>query len=220
MMSDPAAESYSKRASLRLIRLLDDEGGPTDLLGRIAVLKERAQLSDDEARHLLGGVVVCRWDQLDKMCQAFRKTPGFFLDPEPETPMPTDAKRVPSSEGGETAVLRVPKDFGHAQTAIDLPWRYGMFRRDQGPFGLGSLLVYAEGWNEPRVGRTYAIETDDRLDFLRCDEVRPNDATFRGFEAAGGRTLHIPRAAPSHPDVPRIGPRVLGGVLASIQPAH
>lgn len=219
MKSDPAAENYSKRPSLRLIRLLDDEGGPSDLLGRIAVLKERARLSDDEARQLLGGMVVWRWDQLDRMCKVFMKTPGFFLDPEPETPAPSDTKRVPSSEGGETAVLRVPKDFGNARAAMGLPWRYATARGDSGPFRFGSMVVYAEGWHELSAGRTYAIESDERLDFLQCEDIRGSIASFRGFDPSTSRILQISGAPfADTASTPRIGPRILGGVVASIQP--
>jgi hypothetical protein len=211
-----AEATYAQRAAKRLNKLLDEEGFPYDELGRSKAVGARIGSSMQAAQRLLSGLVPWTWDQIDKVCSVFRRTPGYFLDPVPSEPFPSDMQLVTSVDGGESIVWRSPRGFLQHPPAPGTPLRYMTMRERAPRYPLGSLLVYEE-YITPvlRTGDAYVIEREDGLEVMQCQASRE---TLASFEPLGrhGISVMVP-LAPAAGDLSQ--GRIAGSIFAAITPA-
>jgi hypothetical protein len=212
-----AEATYAQRAAKRLNALLDEEGFPFDELGRSKAVGARIGIGMQAAQQLLSGLVPWTWGQIDKVCSVFSRTPGYFLDPLPSEPMPSDVQLVPSSDGGESIVWRSPRGFLAHPPTLGTPLRY-ITMRDRAPrYPLGSLLLYQEtGTLEGvRAGAAYVIERDDRLEVMQCQASGETLASF-GPIGQQGISVMVPLAPATGGDGQG---RIAGSIFAAISPS-
>ncbi len=209
---------YAQRAARRLNALLDEEGFPFDELGRSTAVGARIGTGMQAAQQLLSGVVPWTWAQLDKVCSVFKRVPGYFLDPVPSEPFPSDAQLVTSSDGGESIVWRSPRGFLQHAPEFGTPLRYLTMRERVARYPLGSLLVYAEEvfrTNGVRPGACYVIERDEGLDVMQCQASRETLASFEPL-AQPGISVMVPLEPPARGGAHQGQGRIAGSVLAAI----
>lgn len=136
------------------------------------------------ATQLLSGIVTWSWDDLQAVCVAFEKSPGYFLDKNQSGDLPTDTKVVTSMEGGESIVWRAPSGFLNHPFSMspDVILRYvkapegisDMFEPD-------SLLIFAAHPSVALnlvVGKAYVLQKKDGIDVMRCIDIHEDSARF------------------------------------------
>ena len=214
-MPDPKLP-YAQRATNRLSKLLDEEGYPLDLLGRINSLADSLKIAHSVASQLLSGLVEWDWQQLHKVCNFFGKDPGYFLDKHYSAEFPSDTKVVLSANGRDTLAMRFPSDF--LQIEADGALQYLTIWED-GASGAAAgdrqrLDVFSTDSREPLPGERYVIDNDGRLVVLECVEVRGRRAVFTGEDMQVEALLPIK----GRRDESRT--RIVGPVVASIAPTY
>lgn len=216
-----ADATYAQRAARRLNALLDEEGFPFDALGRSTAVGARCGTGMQAAQQLLSGVVPWTWDQVDRVCSVFRRSPGYFFDPVPSEPFPSDAQLVTSSDGGESIVWRSPRGFLQHAPEFGTPLRYLTMRDRVSRYPLGSLLVYAEEvsrTNSMRPGASYVIEREDRLEVMQCQASRETLASFEPLDQPGISVM-VPLEPPARGGHDHGQGRIAGSVFAAISPS-
>lgn len=209
---------YARRAATRLNALLDEEGFPFDALGRSRTVADWIGASMQTAQQLLSGLVPWSWDQVDTVCSVFQRPPGYFFDPVFE-PLPSDARLVTSSDGGESIVWRSPHGFLRHAPAPGTPLHYLTMRDQVARYPLGSLLVYAEevfraDAARPRAGDAYVIVRGDRLEVMQCQCARDTLASFEPLDQQGISVV-VPLDPPAGQDQGRIAGSVFAAISAS-----
>lgn len=216
-----ADQTYAQRAAARLNTLLDEEGFPYDLLGRATAVGERLGTGLQVAQQLLSGLVTWNWTQLQRVCAAFQRTPGYFLDPVAGEPMPSDARLVTGVDGGESLVWRTPRGFLQDPPADSATLRYFTMRQCGAGFPLGSLLVYAEEVFQPhplKLGRSYVVDRGDGAELMRFQQGHRTVARFEPLHEPGVAVL-VPLDTSGHQTQDAASARVTGAVFAAISPA-
>lgn len=210
-----ADATYAQRAAARLAKLLDEAGYPSDLLGRSNALSAQLQTTSRAGQALLSGIVPWTWAELQSVCAAFSKEPGYFLDATYAGVLPSDTVLVPSSDGGEAVVVRLPTGFLREQFAPGTRLRYLTERSDRSTYAQGNLLIYAETELERgdvQPGGAYVVEHSEVLDVMSCQSVHESVASF---EPLGGRGLAL--IVPLDGRGEAGNTRVVGKVIATIQ---
>jgi hypothetical protein len=207
---------YARRAATRLNALLDEEGFPYDALGRSRAVADRIGAGMQAAQQLLSGLVPWSWNQVDTVCSVFQRPPGYFFDPVVSEPLPSDARLVTSSDGGESIVWRSPHGFLRHAPAPGARLRYLTMRHQVARYPLGSLLVYAEEvfgaqGPRPRPGDAYVVGRGDRLEVMQCQCARDTLASFEPLDQQG-----ISVVVPLDPPAGESQGRIAGGVFAAI----
>jgi hypothetical protein len=220
-MTAAADASYAKRAASRLNALLDESGFPYDLLGRARTLGEKLGAGLETAQQLLSGLVPWSYSQLDQVCAAFGRAPGYFLDPVTGERLPTDARLVTGVDGGESLVWRTPRGFLQDPPATDATLRYFTMRQPRAPVPLGSLLVYAEEALQPnpfKLGRTYVVDRGNGAELMRFKQGHRTVAAFEPVHEPGVAVM-VPLDSSGKQTTDAVAARVIGTVIVSISPA-
>lgn len=215
-----ADQTYAQRAASRLNALLDEEGFPYDVLGRATAIGERLGIGLQVAQQMLSGLVAWNWTQLQQVCAAFARTPGYFLDPIAGAPMPSDVRLVTGVDGGESLVWRTPRGFLQNPPAESAKLRYFTMRQRGAGFPLGSLLVYAEEVFEPhplKLGLSYVVDRGDGAELMRFQQGHRTVARFEPLHEAGVTVL-VPLDTSGRQTQDAASARVAGAVFAAISP--
>ena len=214
-MPDPKLP-YAQRATNRLSKLLDEEGYPLDLLGRINSLADSLKIAHSVASQLLSGLVEWDWQQLHKVCNFFGKDPGYFLDTHYSAEFPSDTKVVLSANGRDTLAMRFPSDF--LQIEADGALQYLTIWEDGASGAVAGdrqrLDVFSTDSREPLPGERYVIDNDGRLVVLECVEVRGRRAVFTGED------MQVEALLPTKGRRDESRTRIVGPVVASIAPTY
>lgn len=216
-----ADQTYARRAAARLNTLLDEEGFPYDMLGRATAVGEKLGIGLQVAEQLLSGLVTWTWSQLQKVCAAFDRPPGYFLDPVVGQPLPSDVRLVTGVDGGESLVWRTPRGFLQDPPAEGAALRYFTMRQPGTGFALGSLLVYAEQATNPHPlhpGRSYVVDRGDGAELMRFQHGHKTVARFEPLHEPGVTVL-VPLDPSGRQTQDAASARVTGAVFAAISPA-
>lgn len=201
--------------------MLDEEGYPSTLLGRSAGLAQKLSIDPTAATQLLSGIVPWTWSDLQAACAVFDKSPGFFLDKRPTGEMPSDTKVVPSMEGGESIVWRVPHGFLKRQFSMgpDVVLKYVMAPEDISEmFEPSCLLVFA---THPHValnlilGDAYVLQTNAGVEVMRCIDVLDEAARFEPLNnRIGAVVVRFPNDFSGTDERARVIGTVIGSISA------
>lgn len=207
---------YAQRATNRLTKLLDEEGYPLDLLGRLNSLAAALQVSTHISSQLLSGLVEWDWKQLHKVCMHFDKDPGYFLDKHYSAELPSDTQVVLSANGRDTLAVRFPSDFLQIEPTGPLQyltvWEAG---RTGGTNGDRQRLdIFPTEYRAPLQGERHVLDHDGRLIALECIEVGDGKAVFAGDNLQ----LDVLLPIAGEPDTSTT--RIVGPVVASIAPTY
>jgi len=183
-----ADATFAERAAARLRKILDEHGYPFDLLGRSNAVSAKLGITDQAGQQILSGIVPWTWTQLETVCMAFQKEPGYFLDKDFSASLPTDTVAVTSSDGGETIAIRAPKGFLRSSGTPGTRLRYLTERSEASSFKQGSLLIYAEVGMDPgdvQAGNSYVVAHHENLEVMRCQSVSAAVASFEPVTRRG-----------------------------------
>lgn len=206
---------YAARAAKRLKGLLDEGGYPLDLLGRAGAVSGLLAISQDEAMHLMSGKVPWSWSNIARVCEAFCRSPGYFLDEGGEEPLPSDAKVVTGVGGGESTVWRAPTGLARPLPST-ARLRYVVLPTPNVPAEARCLRVFNAREVTARqlqTGLEYVIENDEGHDVMRLVRLRDTSAVFEALDDKS--TLLVPVAAKTGRS-PEAAPRVVGDVIGTI----
>lgn len=213
-----ADSTFARRAAARLNTLLDENGFPYDLLGRATAVATRVGTDLQSAQQLMSGLVPWSWTQLDQVCTAFERTPGYFLDAMGGEPLPSDVRLVTGVDGGESLVWRTPRGFLHDPPPAGATLRYFTMRQRAAGFAYGSLLVYAEEAFQPQpfmLGRPYVVDRGDGAELMRYQQGHQTVASFEPVHEPGVSVL-VPLDVSGHQTQDAAASRVTGTVFAAI----
>ena len=212
---------YARRAAARLNTLLDQNGFPYDLCGRSTAVGEQLGTDLQSAQQLLSGLVPWSWTQLEQVCAAFGRTPGYFLDEGGGEPLPSDVRLVTGIDGGESLVWRTPRGFLPDPPPVGTPLRYFTMRQRAAGFAYGSLLVYSEQALQPqplKVGRPYVVDRGDGAELMRFRQGHRTVASFEPVHEPGVSVL-VPLDGSGRQTQDAAATRVTGSLFATIAPA-
>lgn len=216
-----ADQTFARRAAARLNTLLDESGYPYDLRGRATALGELLETDLQTAQQLLSGLVTWTWTQLAKVCVAFARSPGYFLDEVPGEPLPSDIRLVTGVDGGESLVWRTPRGFLQNPPPAAATLRYFTMRQRAAGHPYGSLLIYAEETFQPHplnVGRSYVVDRGDGAELMRYQQGHQTVASFEPVHEPGVSVL-VPLDGSGRQTQDAAATRVTGAVFAAITPA-
>jgi len=204
-------------AALRLRKLLDECGFPTDAGGQAAAVAGKLHVDMHVALELLSGLHPWSWDHLAQICEVFEKSPGFFLDPVNTGHLPSDTRLVVSAEGGESIAWRTPAGFSSQEIPSDARLRYiasplPRFSADSPSiciFCLEEVPIARLG-----VGRNYVIEDDDGYEVMSLTSVSSNAVIFSSLDEKRGRVMSLKTMIDD--DEEMATPRIAGWVVGTI----
>lgn len=190
---------FAQVASKRLTRLLDEQGYPMDLLGRVTAVSKVVGTPPMTTTQLLSGHTPWSWSSLAKVCAAFSKQPGFFLDNTQQgASLPSDVEIVTSATGGENIVWRAPSGLSKASHAPGRVLQYVFSANRILARGGSNLVIYRRcdvPFEEVLVGTHYVLEDDAGFSIVRAKSVNMLEGVVVVVDAssdASARVIRVP----------------------------
>lgn len=186
---------YAARAAGKLRDVLDEQGFPLDLFGRTNALSARLVVGRSEATNLLSGQVPWTWDQIYRVCQAFALEPGVLLNESERPGLPSDVVVVPSVQGADSIVWRVPAGLsGSSNSSGDLKY---LTRGETSEYGEHVVLYVFRSchvtFGDLKVGGGYVLAGEDGgYSVMRFKKLTGKSAQFDGIDDS--TTLVLPLA--------------------------
>jgi len=189
-----AEQIYSRRAAIRLRRLLDECGYPTHLLERANALSSTSKIGMESCLHLLSGDVPWSWSNTHTLCVVFERDPGFFFDEE-HAAKPTNAVSVISAEGGATTVWCPPAGLGSKTLTGNTKLRYVVRAVPWFKHEVPGIYVYRARpiqIEDLSPDDLYVLENDGSFEVASLDRITSDSAIFSGHTDASIRRIHLP----------------------------
>jgi hypothetical protein len=193
-----APTRYANLAAKRLGQLLDEQGYPMDLFGRVTALTKLISVQPSVATQLLSGYSPWSWDALALICAAFEKEPGFFLDREPGSAIPSDVEVVTSASGGENTVWRVPSGLSRFKPDRLRRLQYVVCAHGVSDTEAPSVMVF-DRQSVPKsslqIGDHYVIEDDGGLCVVKLKSIISNEGVavvVDGSTDVSSRVIRVP----------------------------
>lgn len=203
---------YATRAAGKLGEVLDEQGFPLDLFGRTNALSSRLVMGRSEATNLLSGQVPWTWDQIYRVCQAFSLEPGFLLNESANEGVPSDTVVVPSVQGADSIVWRVPSGLSGMSTQSG-PLKYLTLAQNSECGEQVVMCVFRSGQINVAdliVGSGYVLAGEDGgYSVMRFKKLTGKSAQFEGIDDSP--TLLLPLS-----DRDGAGPELVGELVAQI----
>lgn len=195
--SHAADLSFARVASQRLTRLLDEQGYPMDLLGRVTAVSKAVGTPQMTTTQLLSGQTAWSWSSLAKVCAAFNKQPGFFLDNTHQgATLPTDIEIVTSATGGENIVWRTPSGLSEVSQEPGRVLQYVFSANRIMALGGTNLVIYKRSdvaIEELRIGAHYVLEDDTGFSVIRVKSVNEREVVVVDASSdASARVIRMP----------------------------
>lgn len=216
---------FARIASKRLTRLLDEQGYPMDLLGRVTAVSKVVGTPPMTTTQLLSGHTEWSWSSLAKVCAAFNKQPGFFIDNAHHgASLPTDIEIVTSATGGENIVWRAPSGLPEVSQAPGRVLQYVFSaNRIMAPGG-ANLVIYQRcevAFEELHVGAHYVLEDDAGFSVVRVKSVNERDGVVVVVDAssdASARVIRVPIHSTGNDSTGDSGiPKIVGELVGQIE---
>ena len=177
-----SANIYAARAAQRLRKILDEAGYPQALLERARGLSRATKLSEQEATHLLSGVVPWCWSHIHAVCMAFSKSPGYLFDEDVQSSIPSKAMVVTSAEGGESTVWCPPAGLG-CKGSPQSKLRYVVRAVGRDGKDKVALFIFCEGFvflKDLAEGDLFVMGGDAEREIACFEHVTQGSAIFKG----------------------------------------
>lgn len=185
---------YAARAAGKLCAVLDEQGFPLDLFGRTNALSSRLEMGRPEATNLLSGQVPWTWDQIYRVCKAFSLEPGFLLDESEHEGVPSDTVVVPSVQGADSIVWRVPSGLS-GLTVQSGPLKYLTLSQSVRSGEQVVMYLFRSGhFNvaDLKVGSGYVLAGEDGgYSVMRFKKLAGKSAQFEGVDDSPTQLLPL-----------------------------